>query len=109
MYAFARTPVMAREPGSRSAVLKTSSTAAGREAMAATTDLLSLSGLAAEFPGYEFAKQQTWGGISIIARRHGGCAREGLYAVVTDDPDELRRALVAHERTGHQGDRPRQP
>ena len=45
-----------------------------------------LSGLAAEFPGYEFATQPTWDGISIIARRHGGCARPGLYAVVTDDP-----------------------
>ena len=61
----------------------------GREVMAAMTDLLGerhimipagspvvrmtdlpaeLSGLAAEFPGYEFATQQTWGGISIIAR-----------------------------------------
>ncbi len=58
-----------------------------------------LSGLAAEFPGYEFATQQTWGGISIIARRHGGCTRPGLYAVVTDDPDEMRRALLEHERT----------
>jgi hypothetical protein len=52
-----------------------------------------LSGLAAEFPGYDFATQQTWGGISIIARRRGGCARPGLYAVVTGDPDEMRRAL----------------
>ena len=55
-----------------------------------------LTGLAAEFPGYEFATQQTWGGISIIARRHGGCARPGLYAVVTDDPDQLfARATAA--------------
>jgi hypothetical protein len=68
-----------------------------------------LSGLAAEFPGYEFATQQTWDGISIIARRHGGCARPGLYAVVTDDPDEMRRALLEHERTSHQGDSRRQP
>jgi hypothetical protein len=29
-----------------------------------------LSELAAEFPGYEFATQQGWDGISIIARRH---------------------------------------
>jgi hypothetical protein len=57
-----------------------------------------LSGLAAEFPGYEFATQQTWGGISIIARRHGGCTRPGLYAVVTGDPDEMRHALLEHER-----------
>lgn len=52
-----------------------------------------LSELAAEFPGYEFATQQTSGGISIIATRHGGCAQPGLYAVVTGDLDELRRAL----------------
>lgn len=63
-----------------------------------------LSGLAAEFPGYEFAIQPTWGGLSIIAKRYGGCARPGLYAVVSDDPDELRRALLEHERTSHQAD-----
>jgi hypothetical protein len=57
-----------------------------------------LSRLAAEFPGYEFATQQTWGGISIIARRHEGCTSPGLYAVVTDDPDEMRRTLLEHER-----------
>ncbi len=68
-----------------------------------------LSELAAEFPGYDFATQQTWGGISIIARRHKGRARSGLYAVVTGDPDEMRRALLEHERTSHQGDRTRQP
>jgi hypothetical protein len=56
-----------------------------------------LSELAAEFPGYEFARQETWDGVSIIAVRHGGCARPGLYAVVTDDPDEMRRALLEHE------------
>ena len=67
-----------------------------------------LSGLAAEFPGYDFTTQQTWDGISIIARRHEGCARPGLYAVVTDDPDEMRRALLEHERTSHQGDSRRQ-
>ena len=68
-----------------------------------------LSGLAAEFPGYEFATQQTWGGLSIIARRHGGCVRPGLYVVVTNDPDEMRRTLLEHERTSHQGDSPSQP
>ncbi len=72
--------------------------------MAATTGLLGerrltiLSQLAAEFPGYEFATQQTWGGISIVARRHGGCARPGLYAVITDNLDEMRRALGEHEQ-----------
>jgi hypothetical protein len=59
-----------------------------------------LSELAAEFPGYEFATQQTWDGISIVARRHGGAAREGLYAVVTDDVDEMRHVLLDQERPG---------
>jgi hypothetical protein len=57
-----------------------------------------LTELAAEFPGYEFATQQTWDGVSIVARRHGGGAREGLYAVVTDDVDEMRRVLLDQER-----------
>lgn len=68
-----------------------------------------LSGLVAEFPGYDFAIQPTWDGISIIARRQEGCARPGLYAVVTGDPDEMRRALLEHERTSRQGDSRRQP
>ena len=65
--------------------------------------------LAAEFPGYEFATQQTWDGISIIARRHEGCARPGLYAVVTRDADEMRRALREHEQPSYQGDNRHQP
>jgi hypothetical protein len=68
-----------------------------------------LSELAAEFPDYEFATQQTWGGISIIATRHEGCAQPGLYAVVSGDLDELRRALLEHERSGHQGGNRYQP
>ena len=56
-----------------------------------------LSELAAEFPDYEFATQQTWDGISIIARRHEGGARPGLYAVVVNDVDEMR-ALLEQER-----------
>jgi hypothetical protein len=60
---------------------------------------VALSGLAAEFPGYEFATQQTWGGISLIARRRGDSARPGLYAVVTGDPDEMRRALLEDARS----------
>jgi hypothetical protein len=68
-----------------------------------------LSGLAAEFPGYDFATQQTWDGISIIARRHGRCAGPGLYAVVTGDPDEMRRALLEHEGTSYLGDSRRLP
>jgi hypothetical protein len=66
--------------------------------MAAATNLpAELSELAAEFPDYEFAKQRTWGGISILATRRGGCAQPGLYAVVTGDLDEMRRALLEHE------------
>jgi len=57
-----------------------------------------LSELEAEFPGYEFAAQPAWGGISISARRREGCARPGVYAVVTGDPDEMRRALIEDER-----------
>jgi len=57
-----------------------------------------LSELEAEFPGYEFAAQPAWGGISISARRREGCARPGVYAVVTGDPDEMRRALREDER-----------
>jgi hypothetical protein len=66
-----------------------------------------LSELAAEFPGYDFAAQQTWEGVSIIATRHGGCAHQGLYAVVTGDLDEMRRALLEHERSSYQGDSPK--
>ena len=59
-----------------------------------------LSGLTAEFPGYEFARQQRWGGgVSIVATRRGGCARPGLYVVVSDDLDEMRRALLEQERS----------
>jgi len=50
-----------------------------RRVMPGVTDLpAELTELAAEFPGYEFATQQTWRGTSLIARRHGGCARPGL-------------------------------
>ena len=56
-----------------------------------------LSELAAEFPGYEFATQQTWDGVSILARRHERSTAR-LYAVVTDDVDEMRRALLEQER-----------
>lgn len=67
--------------------------------MVRVTDIpAGVSGLAAEFPGYEFATQRTRDGISIIARRHDGCVQPGLYAVITDDLDEMRRALLEHER-----------
>lgn len=67
-----------------------------------------LSGLADEFPGYDFATQRTWDGTSIIAKCHGGCGRPGLYVVVTDDLDEMRRALREHERTSRPGGNRRQ-
>lgn len=57
-----------------------------------------LSELAAEYPAYDFATQQTWDGTSIIATRHEGGARPGLYAVVTNDVDEMRRTLLEQER-----------
>ena len=61
-----------------------------------TGEPVELSALAAEFPGYEFAIQQTWDGVSILARRHGRSTAR-LYAVVTDDLDEMRRALYGQE------------
>lgn len=70
----------------------------GHPAVHVTGAPAELSELAAEFPGYGFATQQTWDGISIIARRHGGGALPGLYAVVTNDVDEMRRALLEQER-----------
>src|SRR5216684_3515489 len=53
-----------------------------------------LSKLAAEFPGYAFSTQRTWEGIALIAVRQDGSARPGLYAVITGDLDEMRRALL---------------
>ena len=78
-------------------------TAGGRPVIRVTGVPGELTGLAAEFPGYDFATQPAWDGISIVARRHEGCARPGLYAVVTGDLDEMRRALLEHERTSHPG------
>ncbi len=57
-----------------------------------------LSELAAEFPGYEFSMQQTWEGVSLSAVRQDGSARPGLYAVITADLEEMRRALREGER-----------
>ena len=59
-----------------------------------------LSELAAEFPGYEFSTQRTWDGVSLIAVRHPGSARSGLYAVITPDFDEMRRTLLEDENPG---------
>ena len=65
--------------------------------------------LAAEFPDYEFGTQQTAGGIAVIATRQGGCAQPGLYAVVTGDLAEMRRALLEHDRPTRQGGSRHQP
>ncbi len=66
-----------------------------------------LSELAVEFPGYEFSTQRTWEGVSLIAVRQGGSDRSGLYAVITPDPDEMRRTLL--EGTGLERDRDQNP
>lgn len=65
--------------------------------MAMISESARLSKLADEFPGYDFGTQRTWAGTSIIAIRQGGPARPGLYAVITPDPDEMRRALLEDE------------
>ena len=91
--------VSARETVARSAEKRTSSAAAGREPMRPPGSA-ALSALAAEFPGYEFATQPKWGGgVAIVARRQGGCARPGLYVVISEDLDEMRRTLLEQERT----------
>jgi putative acetyltransferase len=53
-----------------------------------------LTELAAEFPGYDFGTQRTWEGVSLTAVRQNGSARSGLYAVITADLEEMRRALL---------------
>jgi hypothetical protein len=54
--------------------------------------------LAAEFPDYFIGTQPTWNGVSLSAHDKDRAAHPGVYAVVTDDPDEMRRTL----REGHQ-------
>ncbi len=49
--------------------------------------------LAAEFPGYFIGTQQTWNGVSLSAHDKDQAAHPGVYAVVTKDPDEMRRTL----------------
>jgi hypothetical protein len=72
--------------------------------MTMISDAAMLSELAAEFPGYEFSTQRTWEGVSLIAVRHPGSARSGLYAVITPDLDEMRRTLL--ETTGLEDENP---
>ena len=63
---------------------------AGIYTLAGKGGLKMIAGGYEEHPGFH--------GVAIVARRHGGCARPGLYAVVSDDLDEMRRALLEHER-----------
>ena len=49
--------------------------------------------LAAEFPVYVFGTLQTYNGVSLSARHKDGAAGTGVYAVITTDPGEMRRAL----------------
>lgn len=60
----------------------------GRRGLAALVPVL-----AAEFPVYSFATQPTWDGVSLTAQDKHGAARPGVYAVITSDPDEMRRTL----------------
>ena len=69
--------------------------------MTMISDSVMLDELAAEFPGYAFSTQRTWEGVSLIAVRHEGSARSGLYVVITSDLDEMRRTLL--EGTGVEG------
>jgi hypothetical protein len=49
--------------------------------------------LAAEFPDYFIGTQATWNGLSLSAHHKERAAEPGVYAVITSDPDEMRRAL----------------
>jgi hypothetical protein len=50
--------------------------------------------LAAEFPAFEFGTQRTWNGVSLVAVRRDGVDRAGTYAVITNDPGEIRHVLT---------------
>jgi putative acetyltransferase len=65
--------------------------------MTMISESMRLTELAAEFPGYDFSTQRTWEGVSLIAVRQDGSARPGLYAVITADLEEMRRALLEGE------------
>jgi hypothetical protein len=49
--------------------------------------------LAAEFPDYFIGTQQTWNGVSLSAHDKDRATHPGVYAVITSDPDEMRRTL----------------
>lgn len=51
--------------------------------------------LAADFPGYEFATQRTWNGVSLVAVCRDGAAQPGTYVIITSDPGEMRHVLTS--------------
>jgi len=53
-----------------------------------------LDALAAEFPRYGFRTFRLHNHTAIAAVRHGTPSDPGVYAVITDDPDEMRAALA---------------
>lgn len=66
--------------------------------------------LAAEFPVYFFATQRTSCGVSLSGQDNNRAARPGVYAVITDDPDQMRlalreRTLTIDDWAGNQGGR----
>ena len=68
-----------------------------------------LSGLEAEFPGYEFATQQTWDGISISARRRRAAHGQGSTPL---SPATRTRCAARSRRMSEpavRGDSQRQP
>ena len=42
---------------------------------------------------YVFGTLRTYNGVSLSARHKDGAAGTGVYAVITADPGEMRRAL----------------
>jgi len=64
----------------------------GAEASSRGLDAL-VPALAAEFPVYAFGTVRTGNGYSLSAQDRDRAARAGVYAVITSDPDEMRRTL----------------
>jgi hypothetical protein len=52
----------------------------------------------AEFPDYHIGSQRVYDGFSFVAVCRDGAERPGIYAVITDDLAELRRALRCEPR-----------
>ena len=56
-----------------------------------------LASLAAEFRQFDFGTCRMPQGLSLIAVRRSDGPREGLYAVITPDPAEMRQVLREDE------------